>query len=77
MTPACKTCGVLMECSKTGAIVEIADGDGEPYQVWSGDVFQCPSCHVEVVAQYGAKPIAERFTPGFEGWRDRASVHIV
>jgi hypothetical protein len=58
--PICVKCRVSMACVKTGVDVEAMAGD-MPYQIWSGDLFECPSCKVEIVSGFGQQPVAEHF----------------
>jgi hypothetical protein len=58
--PICVKCQVSLKCIKTGVDVEAMAAD-MPYQIWSGDLFECPSCHVEIVSGFGQQPVAEHF----------------
>ena len=59
--PVCSECKTFMRCHKNGRKVEILSGSGfdEPYQIWSGDEWECPSCKVKIVVGWGHKPMAE------------------
>ena len=50
-----------MRCAKTGVDVELMMAAEAPYQIWSGDVFECPGCGFRVVSGFGGKPVAEHF----------------
>jgi hypothetical protein len=41
-----------MRCHKTGRKVLLRSA-GEPYQLWSGDEFKCPTCGLRAVTQFG------------------------
>lgn len=58
--PVCVTCQREMRCNKNGRILEMISG-GEPYQLWSGDEYKCPTCGLAVIARYGSNPIVEAF----------------
>jgi hypothetical protein len=75
MAPACLACKVEMRCVKTGAFVELVS-DGSAYQVWSGDVFECPSCGAQVVAQYGRSPVVESHEPHYATVAERAICQV-
>lgn len=32
----------------------------QPYKVWSGDLWRCPGCGIEIISGFGAFPLAER-----------------
>lgn len=57
-SPVCVPCRREMRCSKNGRVLETLSA-GEPYQLWSGDEFECPSCGTRVIARFGMEPIAE------------------
>ena len=58
--PICVNCRVSLRCEKTGVDVEAMTGQ-MPYQIWSGDLFECPSCGIRVISGFGSKPVAEYF----------------
>lgn len=37
----------------------------EPYKIWSGDLYECLGCGVEIVSGFGAAPISEYFRDDF------------
>jgi hypothetical protein len=47
-----------MRCTKNGRAVEIMS-DGEPYQLWHGDEWECDGCGALIVTGFGRGPIAE------------------
>lgn len=64
LSPVCVPCKRVMLISKTGRRVLELDA-GEPYQVHHGDEFECPACKTRIVAQFGARPIAEHWQTSF------------
>ena len=58
--PVCVHCKRELRCSKNGRVLELISA-GEPYQLWSGDEFQCPDCGTRVIVGYGREPMAEGF----------------
>lgn len=74
MSPYCVPCKAEMECIKNGVRVIERFEDGTPYQVWSGDLYRCPTCGNQVVPQYGFKPVAQHWQDTFHkqlmDWRE-------
>ena len=58
--PICVNCQVSLRCVKTGVDIEAMAGT-MPYQIWSGDLFECPGCGVRVISGFGSQPVAEHF----------------
>lgn len=56
--PVCVTCGVRMNRARSGVTVVVEEylDPPEPYQAWSGDLFECPGCGARIVADFGSKP---------------------
>jgi hypothetical protein len=48
-----------MKAAKNGYFVHLLQSDGQPYQIWSGDLWRCESCGNEVVSGYGGAPVAQ------------------
>ena len=72
MRPVCYACGIEMECQHTGTpmILEATFGS---YQIWHGDLWECPICGTRVVCNWGSKPVAERHQNGnFQAHLDQA-----
>ena len=59
-------CGRVMDCSTTGLKVLTITDDGQDYQLWSSDEYECPNCGAKVAAINSSAPIAEHWQPGFE-----------
>jgi hypothetical protein len=55
--PVCVTCKVKMERVRSGVdVLEQYLNPPEPYQVWSGDLFECPGCGARIVADFANGP---------------------
>lgn len=65
MTPNTVVCGCsrIMRVKKNGITVEETTESGEPYRLWSADLWACPNCGIEVISGFGRHPVAE----GYEG----------
>ena len=50
--PVCVKCCMDMRCKKNEFTVE---SSGSPSVHWSGDLFECPGCGMEVVTGFGAR----------------------
>ena len=37
----------------------------QPYKIWSGDVWECPDCHAEIIVGTGREPVAIQHEAGF------------
>ena len=69
----CVRCALEMRACKTGDVVEELDSSGAPYKVWSCDRFECPSCLLQVLVNFGRQPIAEHYQPSYEALRERVT----
>lgn len=54
----CVNCRLPMRCTKNERALEVLCA-GDPYQLWSGDQFQCPQCGVSVLTGFGREPLAD------------------
>lgn len=41
------------------------DDHWRPYKLWSGDLWECPNCHVQIVVGTAIHPVAEQHEPSF------------
>jgi acetone carboxylase gamma subunit len=64
MTLVCPSCQLQMRPKDTGVAVETMADFGS-YQVHMADLYVCPDCEHEVLAGFGAHPIAEHFQPDY------------
>ena len=49
-----------------GALAGKAEPDKwQPYKLWSGDSWECPDCHAEVIVGVGFNPVAEHYQTHF------------
>jgi ribosomal protein L37AE/L43A len=61
----CVKCQLQMRVKKNGfPLVAMAGRDA--YQLWSSDLWECPSCGASI-ANPATTPIAEHFQPEFDG----------
>lgn len=60
MLPICVPCKVQMKVRKNGVDLELMAGSN-PYQIWSGDLYECPRCSVQIVSGFGKEPVAQHF----------------
>jgi hypothetical protein len=47
------------------------------YQLYLADLWECPSCHLEIVAGFGVMPIAEHFHKDYERERKKQSEKLL
>ena len=64
-------CGRFLSVKKNSVTVEELMDDGTPYKLWDGDLWECPECGVEVIAGFGAIPLAEHWQPTYADQRAR------
>jgi hypothetical protein len=60
-----------MRVKKNSVTVEELLEDGAPYKLWDADVWECPDCGSEVIAGFGARPLAEHYQPDYRVQRAR------
>jgi hypothetical protein len=60
-----------MSAKKIGVTVEEQLENGSPYKLWVADLWICEECGVEIVAGFGAQPIAEHWQPTYAEQRAR------
>ena len=65
---ACADCGVLMRPRKNSVFVLVTMDDGRPYQIWNGDLWECPRCGHQGIYGWGANPISEHYEDNFKQW---------
>jgi len=61
----CGHCRVEFRCVRNEHIVEVTC-DGEPYQVWACDQYECPSCHASILTGWSRQPLADRGDPHYQ-----------
>ena len=54
-------CGWEMHTERQGVWVEEHMGHDRPYKIWMADLRKCSRCGIEVLAGFGANPVAEHF----------------
>ena len=57
MRPVCAKCGLEMDVWKNGIFVLYHDGNGDPYKLFSGDLWGCSSCQSTIVTGFGQNPV--------------------
>lgn len=62
--PVCQ-CGRVMTVARNGVRALVHDERGLEYQLWAMDEFKCPDDGRTILANAGAKPIAEHYQPNF------------
>lgn len=68
---ACVKCNRNMTCKKN-AVNVVETGDFGAVAVWFADLWICPTCSHEIIAGFGAKPVAVHYEEGFEEKLQRA-----
>ena len=63
--PVCIECLIEMTPQKNGVHVETVLKNKEPYEIWQGDLWQCPTCGQQIVCGYGERAVAEHWQPNF------------
>ena len=74
--PICTTCAIEMRCAKNESHVELL-ASGQPYQIWSGDRYECPSCSFSVVVGFGRFPVVEQFLPEYAALRESENPLVI
>jgi hypothetical protein len=67
----CVPCGVFMLIDKNSVTVEELMSDGQPYKLWDGDRYKCPTCGHTIISGFGKLPMAEHFQPSYAAQRAR------
>jgi len=64
-------CGRFMRPKKNSVTVEELTEDGAPYKLWDADLWECVECGVEIIAGFGAGPLAEHWQETYAQQRER------
>lgn len=67
--------GRALKVVVNSVISEQLDGNGDPYKVFSGDLWACPICDFELLVT-APNPIAEHYQPGYLEGPFRESVTV-
>lgn len=63
-------CGRFLRVKQNSVTVEELLETGEPYKLWSADLFACEDCGAETIAGFGRAPLAEHYqTDRYEALR--------
>jgi hypothetical protein len=64
-------CGRFMVVKRNSVTVEERLEDQAPYKLWDADLYECPSCHHQVITGFGQSPLAEHYQPDYPITRAR------
>jgi hypothetical protein len=67
----CVKCQTFLIISDIGVAVEEIMGDGQPYKLWTADLFECPTCGMQVITRFGSEPICEHFENDYDSTKKR------
>lgn len=59
--PICVPCAREMTCAKNGYMVHMKTSAEQPYQIWSGDMYECGGCGHQCVVRFAATAVVEHF----------------
>ncbi|HEY7303703.1 MAG TPA: hypothetical protein VH601_06310 [Bryobacteraceae bacterium] len=66
MIAVCPKCQIALAPKKNGVTVEVMSDFGS-YQLWDADLLECPECRLEIVSNFGKKPLMEHYQkPAYE-----------
>jgi hypothetical protein len=60
----CPKCSLQMRCKQVGVAAEAMAVFGS-YQLFMADVYECPSCHAEVLGGFPQLPVKRNFEPDY------------
>jgi hypothetical protein len=76
MRPVCVPCKREYRIEKNEVAVEQLDND-RAFKLWSGDLWQCPSCEHQLVTGFGRGPLAESHqTERYNSYRSEIIVSL-
>ena len=69
-TAICHQCRVAMRCEKNSVLVEMMAKDGHgklqsQYKICA-DRWECPKCHIKILANFADEPFAENWQDKYE-----------
>ena len=62
---ACASCKTMLR-PRTNEIYVAVESDGQAYQIWCADLWECPDCGTQIILGYGQRPLSENYQDGFE-----------
>jgi len=69
--PVCVTCRREFRLKEAGVYVEYTRGTADnPYQIYAGDLWECPDCQREILSGFGLTPISEHFEPDYTAMKE-------
>jgi hypothetical protein len=73
--PVCVKCHKEFRVEKNGVIAQENTGpDGNPYKIWSADLWECPGCHIQILSGYGLKPLKQYHDEDFEDYQKSVEI---
>lgn len=73
----CPQCQKEMMCERVGVIVEEHREGGQPYKIWSADLYKCYECQKEIITAFSDRPLAQHFEEEeYERLRSQVVFHI-
>lgn len=73
--PVCVPCKQEFKVKKNGVIVqENLSPSGNPYKIWSADLWECPKCHTQILSGYGLSPMAHQFNKDFDKLQENVEI---
>ena len=64
--PVCVKCNTEFLPEKNGVVVVDTASFGD-YKAWAADMYECPSCHAQIVVGFPTDSYFEHFEDGFAG----------
>ena len=72
---ACPHCQVSLTPKKNSVTVELMADFGS-YQLWDADLLACPACGLEIISNFGNRPLMEHYqNPAYEMTLDYMRQH--
>jgi DNA-directed RNA polymerase subunit RPC12/RpoP len=73
--PVCVSCKTEFQLKKNGVVaLETIGPVGDPYKIWSSDLWECPRCHSQILSGYGLNPLSHRGDPDFREYRKKVEI---
>jgi len=72
----CVPCEKEMRRIKNGVVVEEHRENGEPYKIWSADLWACPACGHQCLLGFANRPIAHHHDDKYSEEQKNVQYHI-